>query len=388
MTLSQLKQDIIDRWLSAYDEENILPQAVKTVYAPTIRFELGDYNKDQFDELRILSTERLPGYNFIYGLDQFNRPCYFEYQRQDKVSKKGYYTYTDSLIEYIEYDVTTASPSCIQRIIYKGDEKISFQSIRINGTIDPELHGTTKTEIMNNLLKNEYSLFCCFELYHYTDNRISTADCLYIAPASGEYQLQKKYNYNDAGELDEILDTSSDNSVLYSYVKTPTNITLQQLSDQVSQLIATEIIATLKTVEMTTPMGILEIDFQSIGTFSPVIGIFSQQQQEDIEKLQGEDRVTELFYFDNERTLVEGRSFERLLWAFMNEVNILEDYDLAIAMARKTAWILNNNKLNNEIPITKNFMAYSTDWDVEAKDFTIVLKDCGLPEEEINKWKD
>jgi hypothetical protein len=71
----------------------------------------------------------------------------------------------------------------------------------------------------------------------------------------------------------------------------------------------------------------------------------------------------------------------------MNEVNILEDYNPATAMARKTAWILNNNKLNNEIPITKNFMTYSTDWDVEPEDFTTVLKDCGIPEEEINKWK-
>jgi hypothetical protein len=388
MTLSQLKQDIIDRWLSAYDEENIAPKTVKTVYAPTIRFELGDYNKDQFDERRILSTEKRPEYNFIYKLDQSGRPLYFEYQRGDKVHKKGYYTYTDSLVEYIEYDITTATPSCIQRITYNGDEKISFQSIKINGTIDPELHGTTKTVIMNNLLKNEFALFCSFELYHYTDNRISTADCLCIAPASGEYELQKKYNYDESGELDEILDTDSYNKVLYSYVKTPANITLQELSDQVSSLIAAEIINTMKTVEMTEPLGILEIDFQSIGTFSPLIRIFLQQQQEAIEKLQGEDRVNELFSFDYEQTRVKGRSYERLLWAFMNEVNILEDYKLAIAMARKTAWLLNNNKLNNEIPITKNFIAYSTDWDVEPEDFPLILKDCGIPEKEIDNWRD
>jgi hypothetical protein len=388
MTLPQLKQDIIDRWLSAYDEEHIAPEAVKTVYAPSNRFELGDYNKDQFGELRVLSTERLPEYNFIYRLDQFNRPCYFEYQRHDKVSKKGYYTYTDSLIEYIEYDVTTGSPSCIQRITYNGNEKFSFQSIKINGTIDPELHGTTKAVIMSNLLQNEFSLFYMFELYHYTDNRIDSADCLYMTPASGEYKLQKKYNYDESGILDEILDTDSDNKVLYSYVKIPANTTLQELSDQVSQLITTEIIATLKTVEITEPLGILEIDFQAIGTFSPLLSIFPKQQQEDIEKLQGEDRVDELFSIDNEKILVKGRSFERLLLAFMTELDILEDHIPAIAMARKTAWLLNNNKLNNEIPVTKNFMVYSTDWDVEQEDFTTVLKDCGIPEEEINKWRD
>lgn len=74
MTLSQLKQDIIDRWLSAYDEltlkEDTATPTVKTVYAPANRFELGDYNKDQFDEHRPLSTEKHPEYHFIYKLDQ------------------------------------------------------------------------------------------------------------------------------------------------------------------------------------------------------------------------------------------------------------------------------------------------------------------------------
>jgi hypothetical protein len=385
MTLPELKQDVIDRWLSAYDESiPTVAHTFKKVYAPKKRFDLSDYEKDQFKELRTLSTEKLP---FIYTLDESGRPCYFEHHREDKISKKGYYTYTDSLVEYIEYDIKTAAPHCIQRIIYDGDKKISFQSIMINGAIDPEFHGTTKDVIIQNLLKNEYALLYGFELYHYTDNRISHTDCLYLSLGSGEYTLQKKYNYNEAGELVEIMDIYPDDKVLYGYVKTPDNITLQELSDQVATMIAADIIETLKKAETPVPVGILEIDFQEVGVFSPLLSVFSEQQQEEIEALEGEERTTALFSFDLEYITVAPRSFDRLLCAFMRETDTLENYALAIAMARKTAWLLNNNKLNNEIPVTKKFMAYATDWDVEPEDFAGVLKDCGLPEKEVEKWR-
>jgi hypothetical protein len=386
MTLPALKQDLIDRWLTVYDEYELRKEmkdaSVKMVYAETIRFRLDKYTKEKFPAQGPLSTEERPEHSYAYGLDASGKPCFSMFEEQ-----KSYYTYTDSLIEYVEYHQHSPIPSCIQRVIYEGDRKVGFQSIILDDVNLRQFKGMAGKAILNKLLKDASSVICIIESYDYKDGRIVNADCLHIMPEVGEYSLRKKYNYNATGELEEIINVFGDKRTSYDYVKIPSNVTLQQLSEQVSSLIATDIIKTLVDEELTEPLGILEINYQEIGDYSPVLTVYSEKDQKKIER--SSDRLAELLANNESDDYIDlsANTHERLLVAFMQEVEELEDFSLAESMIKKVAYLLNANKLNNEVTTGPKFMAYSVDWSIGPEDFSALLAECGLPENIVKEWR-
>ncbi|GAA3922919.1 hypothetical protein GO495_02330 [Chitinophaga oryziterrae] len=386
MTLPALKQDLIDRWLTVYDEYELRKEmkdtSVKMVYAETIRFGLDKYTKEKFPAQGPLSAEERPEHSYAYGLDALGKPCFSMFEEQ-----KNYYTYTDSLIEYVEYNQNSPIPSSLQRVIYEGDRKVGFQSIILNDINTRQFAGMTGKPILTKLLKEASSVICIIESYDYKEDRIINADCLHIMPGVGEYSLRKKYNYNSTGELEEIINVFGDKRTSYDYVKIPSNITLQQLSEQVSSLIAEDIIKTLADEDLKEPLGILEINYQEIGDYSPVLTIYSEKEQKKIEK--SADRLTELLANDERDYYIDlsANTHERLLVAFMQEVEELEDFSLAESMIRKVACLLNASKLNNEVTTGAKFMAYSVDWSIGPEDFSTLLAECGLPENIVKEWR-
>lgn len=386
MTLPALKQDLIDSWITAYDEyatrKEMKDTSVKMVYAETIRFRLDKYTKEKFPAQGPLSAEERPEHSYAYGLDESGKPVFSMFEDQ-----KSFYTYADSLIEYLEYEPDSPVPACLQRVIYEGGKKVGFQSIILNDVNPGQFKGMAARPIINKLLRDAKSVICIIEAYDYKDDRIVNADCLHIMPGAGEYNLRKKYNYNAGGELEEVINMFSDKRTSYDYVKMPSNLTLQQLSAEVSLLISKDIIKTLVDEDVDEPIGILEIGYQEIGDYSPVLSVFSEKEQRKIEK--SADRLEELLANDERENIIElsENTHERLLVAFMQEVEEREDFSLAENMIKKVAALLNVNKLNKEVATGPKFMAYSVDWSIGPEEFSDLLAECGLPDNIVKEWK-
>src|SRR5262245_5093663 len=102
MTLHELKQDLLDRWLTAYDQLPATTPAadntVKTIYAENFRFRLEKYSPDHFLPAGPLLAEPGPGSVYTYAMDATGRPVYLTVTEPGgKEVIKGHYTYTAEL---------------------------------------------------------------------------------------------------------------------------------------------------------------------------------------------------------------------------------------------------------------------------------------------------
>ena len=163
---------------------------------------------------------------------------------------------------------------------------------------------------------------------------------------------------------------------------------LKALSDQVASQMAADIIRTMSAVPVNSPIGFLEITYQEMGDYIPLLGIYTSKAQKKIEKYNGEERIMEFLSADRLDADFQSPSFRPLLALFTDQVSELNNYRLATAMIRKVAKLLNDNKLNNVVPVTENFTVFSVDWSMDGEDFTEILAECGVPDQLIEGWRE
>ncbi len=65
----------------------------------------------------------------------------------------------------------------------------------------------------------------------------------------------------------------------------------------------------------------------------------------------------------------------------------LDNWSIGEKMLCHTAAILTEGKVNNEVPVTKDFVAYAIDNSIGHENFSKLLKDCGVNKETIKEWK-
>ncbi len=393
MTLRPLKDDLLDRWLTAYDQlPSATPSAdniVKTVFAENFRFSLDKYSPEQFRPAGPLLTVAPPGTVYAYELDAAGRPVSLTVK--DSAGNeviKGHYTYTAALVDYIEYNLQSRLPSCIQRIVYNDGKKDSFQSLTLEGRgAGEDFQGVNKKAVLSALEERE--LLCECKIYHWSDNRIDSAECLQVLPGNDQMTSREEYSYNSAGELEEIRAIfDDDENVSYLYVRKPDNITLEELADQVAEQMTADIINALAEEVPPEPLAALELHYQEINQYTPYLSLITETQRQEIEEAATKNSLFEdwMTYPDKEAVMIYGRPFERPMAAFMAEVESRNEYALATEMIRKVARLLNAGKLGGRIATGNEFMAYAIDWTMTSG-FTNILEACGVAGPIVKKWE-
>jgi hypothetical protein len=390
-------QQLIERWEKAFDEIELLPEyhnsAKAFKYATGRCFELTNYAKEDFPPERSLTdtadNESVPYYQ--YGLRSDGLPCYTSFPYKSNAGKwEGYYRYEDHLVEYIEFNIQTGIPSSIERIFFVDSRKISFQSVFINtrGSA-PAWVGLSKEEAILSLKNDKYSFQASIEDYGYEDNKIVKADCYGIAPGQGEYKFHKTYLYDQKGDLDEIRDFYSGGSSRLTYVRPEENYSLRDRSDRLAGLIAEAVVDTLIKNKVESPVAIVELGYQYVYTYLPVVIVRSESKKRDVIAEGGENIWEGLFLGFDELLHLKTDTFERLFGQFMLVMEKTANYESGRAMLRKSAALLTKRRLFDKIPVADEFVSYVIDHSVEGhskEEFMEILKECGLEESIIEAW--
>lgn len=390
MTPEELQQQLFDRWLTAFDEIDQLPkykkQAVKTMYGEGKLFRLAGYEPLNFQPDRPLADSPTEMKSDGYGLDLTGKPCYTVSQ----YGMEGFYRYSNNLVEYLEFYEPLGILSTLQRLQFDNGKKVSYQSFSING-INPgsPYAGKTKEQIFKKLFRDRNGYFSTIEQYHYEGDRIKRADCLYNMPGIGAYTSREEYGYNDAGELDEILSIDQEGNRQYTYVKPPAGMTLNELSAQVSQLLAADIIDTIAATESKEPLAIVELNYQEAGSYLPLLQIISDAYWKKSATQFGEEELLAhvILSGDHPLTALTFNASERMMKAFIGEMEKAGDYDAAQKMMYRAAWYLTTSQLNKQVAVSDGFIAYAVDWSMAPENVGEILVSCGMPEAQLKDWK-
>ncbi|SEW42498.1 hypothetical protein [Chitinophaga arvensicola] len=389
MSLESIQQALLDRWLTAYDEIDQLPyykaQAVKMMYGDAYLYQLQQYQSRNFQPDRPLSdlpSERLSG---VYGLDVSGKPCYTSIQ----TDWEGFYLYGDTYVEYLEFYIPLGILYRLERLQLDQGKKISYQSFSLNGMgRESPYAGKAKEYILTEELKRK-DFISTVALYEYKKGKIKWADCLYNMPGIGKYTSREKYGYNDSGELDEIVSADKEGHSQYTYVKPPADMPLDELSEQVSQLLAADVLAAIVKSAPKEPLMILELNYQDVGNYFPLLQLVSEAYWSKHAVKYGEEGLFDAVVLsgDNPLTEISFTTSERIINAFIGEITKSGDYDAARRMMYKAAWHLTTGRLNKQVAVSDQFIAYAVDWSMCPEDVGEILTACGMPAAQLNDWK-
>jgi hypothetical protein len=402
MDLELQKQDLLSRWKQAFNEIELIQQYKDKIqtekYIPGFRYDLKDYGTPLFlkPEEKLFPEARsreISDYHF-YGFAADGLPCFTSFgHRVSKVSWEGYYNYSDNVVEYVEFCMETGIPSTIKRLIYDNGEKVSYQSLIVNsrGSI-PIYKGVPKEQIISGIIEDQHSLFCVIEKYTTEKGKILKADCIGIAPGTGEYRYEEIYRYDETGKLDEIRTISEDGKTSLAYVQLNNAINITQLSDEVAESMAAAIIETLLEADIEVPLSLLEINYKFITEYMPLLTPRSLAFTDEISREHMDEDIFDLIFLSTEVSHaylhLNAGKFERLFRQFIQIIEREEKWDMGTAMLRKVAYLLTTGKMNNRIPVSNEFAAYAIDWESDMEEFEDILLECGVASSVIAAWKD
>jgi hypothetical protein len=391
MQPEQLKQDLLVRWERAFDEIDLLEQYKNHIctekYIPGFRYDVQDFGTPRFlhpdgkffPEAR---ARELKDYHF-YGFAADGMPCYTSFG-----SWQGFYSYSEDLVEYVEFCIETGIPSCIKRLHFLDGNKIAYQYLLVQGRgSSPVYKEMDRADIIEDI---EYSLIYRVERYLRENGRVSGAEGLLLLPGTGSTHFRDVYRYDDLGRLDEIRTWFDDGSSHLTFARLSEGTDIAALSDLVATQLAEAITDTLTDGHSSPPLSLLEISYHQQSVAMPVIIPRTAAFTEDITRRHSDEDVFDLIFLstDNvqERVAIRHEKFERSYRQFMQIVEREDKWELAAAMFKKAA--LKLTTLHTTLPATDEFAAYAVDWEFDMEDFEEVLRDCGVNVKTIALWKE
>lgn len=390
----KLKHNLLARYAVALHECSKVTekkkQVVKWVYAGSERFKPEAYLNGKLPAGGVLADTRDEHTEYTYGLDSHGRPCYVLYEsRPGEPVFTGFYNFSDSCVEMIAFN-TKEEPVQLSRVLLADGKKTAYQHININGnSLAPAYKNFTPQQLVQTLAEGRYDVLLHVQQFQYNGSRIVSADCASKYPGWDRGNYQYTYNYNEAGELEDITGVKEDGSTEYAYVKLPAGKTIEQVSDQLALEMAQAIATAVAKQNYTSPPAIIELNYHEVDVYEPVIHVLTAAQKEKIIRTAGE-KYTRLFLTPFIDEVAYGLEHARLYAAFMNAIEEQDEWWVAAnAMIRKVAKLLTTQKLWNKAPVDKEFIVYCVDWTMtpDKEEFCKLLLECGLPEVTLQKWE-
>ena len=400
--MSELYQDIFDRWVKAIDEMDTIAghrEKVSVIkYAPSLRYDLRDYNKSNFPaggNVFDQNPDEELGYR-KYGLDKMGLPVYvFLEHSWNKITWEGFYNYSDNQVEYLEFCINTNVPSCVKVIKYEHDRKISYQHFSLNGGGSGyPLLKDGKAAFIERIQNDEYSIISNVEKYVYEGERIIKVECFAVSPGIGQLSFEKSYTYDDQGELSEIRKFYRTGITQLEYVKTPDDLNVELLINDLAEKMSGSIIEALLKKGFEESIVLLELFYRNVDRYLPLLKVRFLSEKEEIIRMSDNEGIEGLDPFEllflsgsGELIRVDHEAVERPLQQLMQLMEAKENYEMGTTMLRKTALLLTQHKMDGKLPVGDDFVAYAIDWEMDDQPFEEILLECGQTPEVIQEWK-
>lgn len=395
-SLQIAKQQLIERWITAFDEIDEYKkyeQEVSSVkYSREVNYNLDDLKNGKLNpKKRFLKTKPGNTTYYEYGLNKKGLPVIsLSVELNEHVGWVGFYKWSNDFVEYIEFCLFTKVPSCIQRVFLKNNNKLIYQSLdlytRSHYLVFLEL---SKNEIIEHVVNN-HSFTLNINKYKYRNNAITKSCGIHNFLGQAEYNFEDIYFYDKRKVLQKIKRFYENWPPQIQYIK-PSLKTFKKLSYELSQLLAKYIIEALSKFQLDSPLFNVQIEFHYCDNYWPeYLRVITEQSK--IKALNGNEgsffinhtffewiRISESKIEVNEET-------ENMFAQFIQRITDNENWEAGRKMLRQVARIMNENKLCLKVPVSKEFVAFALDPTL-IEDVEECLIKSGADKQKVKEWK-
>jgi hypothetical protein len=409
--MNQLLDRLLARWTQAFDELDTIDRykaLVKTYrYAGAPRFDLSDFENQQFsDKEDWTAEEEMPDWRetCTYGLNQQGLPCYTTARHNyNKVDWAGFYTYSDHLVEHLEFNLATKIPSCLQRIEYQDGKKIVYFSLRVNGGGSYSIDlGPSKEEISRRLINDPYALILSVDHYHFDERgKVVRADGISKIPGIGQFSTRDEYTY----DADDILLTirrffrSGLGTDRLIYSRIPDGVTPEMIIEKLATALSLAVVdaivddrqkeAARSGIPHSTeePIGLVNLTYSYNDSYYPSAGYqLVRTINQDLK-----ESIFNFYSFVREASDIKTDQLQDLYAQLDQLIHEQNDAGLGRNMLRKTAAILVHTRLHGRLPVPDDFGALAMDGHIEGhsdEDMEEILLACGNDPATLSLWKE
>lgn len=395
--MESLLEQLLQRWEQAFDNLETLPghkaQVKTTLYSDGSRYNLEKFDGKLFPSDGPLAKDK-EGISPIglheYGFNAQGLPCYTTSRHDyNQITWEGFYTYSDTHAEYIDFCLNTGVPSDLKRMEFQEGRKVSFQSIVINGRGSGySLSQMSKEEVISLIRNDGFSIIATVTRYEYgLTDKIEKSSSIHITPGIGKFTSYDEYTYDKNQTLDTIRTFFEQGTDRLTYCRVPENMSPESLVESLAEEMAGLIAETLADQHLTQPIALLELSYHYADNYIPLL--VCQSAQEVAEKLANEEFTFIPDYYDD-ALQVETKPIEHLFARLEEMMEEKDDMKLGRKMLRKAAALLTRSKLFGKMKVTDDFAAYAIDWSIEGHSdahFEEILLECGVEAGTIKIWK-
>ncbi len=395
--MSTLFEELLQGWGRAFAElallEKYRERAVVIKYAHEDCFRLEDYTPEHFPPGNEL-LDRIPDEIVLsyeeYGMGPDGLPCYCRTVFKDSNRQfAGFYRYSPTTVEYIQYNLTNRVPFIFHRMVFAGGHKVASLRAVANGG-GHFFTGMAPEEAVARARSDEHAIFLYTNGYEYEKGRIVRDLSNNRAAGVEEYHYEGKYVYNGDGQLIEIMDVYSDGMERLRYCHWNESEGLEGLTARLAGEMAESIVNALLAKKVRGPLALLQLSYHFADCYLPVLVPLSVAEKDEIVKA-GTATWEDFFLNTNGLYDVRLTGMEKTFAQFMQQVKNLEGENRARRMLTRTAFLLTKSRLLGRIPVDQEFFAYAIDGSIEGHDdeeFKDILLECGMGEELYATWKE
>ena len=394
--MESLLDQLAQRWLRAFDELNTIAvykaEVKTTLYSGGSRYNLEKFDWHHFPADGPMTKDKgsIDGRElYEYGFNAQGLPCYVAFgHHYNQIFWEGFYSYSDTLVQYVEFCLNTGVPSALIFMEFSEGRKISFQRLVMNGGGSGySLSQMTKEDILEKIKTDGISMIATVTNYDYDPTgKIIKASSIHISPGFGKFTSYDEYTYNENQILETIRTFFEQGTNRLTYYRIPENLSPKSLVESLAEAMAGLIVETLANRWLAKPIALLELSYHYADNYIPLLVC---QTAEDIaKKIANKESAFIPDY--NDYLNVEIKPVEHLFAQLEQMMDNESNMDLGRNMLRKTAYILTRNKLFGKLNVTDDFAAYAVDWSIEGHSdahLEEILTECGVEADVVRKWK-
>lgn len=384
-----LKQELIDRWIDAFDEFDQFKKNEIEVVSVKYADDSNAYNIQEYKNGNIKSSKRLfnqprGGSYCEFGLNKNKLPVVLIIFKSNIVRWIGFYKWNKDAAEYIEFCYSTKIPSDVQKFII--NEKI-FQSISLKERGDfPIFSDLSTQDIIDRVLQHPYT-FLDTKLYEYTDERISKSYGIAISPGIGEYSYEDVYSY-DGFSLSKVERFIENWPPQIKYIK-PSGKAIKELINDLSILLADVIIDALGKSKIDERVFNIQLNYHDVDNYWPYITITTEKEKESKANKNESILLFSVPIANAELENYRSGKLNEMFSEFNQYIQSREAWDTGRELLIKTSRILTKNRLNEIVSVSNDFIVFAVDWSMipEENEIEDVLIQCGTNKSRVKELK-
>jgi hypothetical protein len=411
--LDRSLQQIVDRWKQAFGQygalsQNAGPDIVRWEWTGGERYSpLPFYFRRFPGRARALKEPpATPGYYLRYGFDALDRPRlhrfygYLDLHGQERLRRdqaRGFerddlsetlYSYSDALVEVIEYSVPPRIPLKAQQTFLQDGRVVRHLSFRVNGyTPLYSRKGRDPDAFYEWLGPN--GRFRTVEEYVYDGARLAQILVYQEAPGAGAFTTEERFRYDQAGKLLGIERFYQTGASRIVYRRRPRGQTFSSIRQTATQTMIEAIVERLRAEQVRERLYCIELAYESaIHHFPPQIILGPERYRQDLLTSSDPDAPFYVFapLFQGQWLEIDDPATLEICGLLEQEIQAGQKWETARRILREVAAALTRHDWRGILDVTPDFVVYAIDHELEA-DYLEEALLASVSKQQVAEWK-